>query len=285
VREARGRYILPLDADNRMVPGFAAAAMRTLDADSALGVVYGDRIDFGARSGRLRVPDFDLDTLLWSNFIDACAIYRREVWAQGDGYDAGAAVWEDWELWISAAERGWRFARLDQPGFEYRVRPNSMLVVAERDGRFRTACDHVYRKHRALYVERFEAILRAGRANLLEVAEDATALRAARDRLQIEIDLLAAAAASNSRDAPVTVQELMARQAAAAGREEAIRRRESLAAAALEEARGDAAALRAEREALCRELAAWQERAAFTESTRSFRLRNVLVRWKNRWRR
>jgi glycosyltransferase involved in cell wall biosynthesis len=285
VREARGRYILPLDADNRMVPDFAAVAIRALDADPQLGVIYGDRIDFGARSGRLRVPEFDLDTLLWSNFIDACALYRREVWAEGDGYDAGAAVWEDWELWISAAERGWRFARLDQPGFEYRVRPNSMLVVAERDGRFRTACDHVYRKHRALYVERFESILRAGRANLLAVAEDATALRAARDRLQVEIDLLAAAAASTSGEAPVTVQELMARHAAEAGREEAVRRLESTAAAALDEARRDAAALRVEREALGRELAAWQERAAFIEATRAARLRSLLVRWKNRWRR
>ena len=285
VREARGRYILPLDADNRMVPEFAAVAMRALDADPGLGVVYGDRIDFGARSGRLRVPDFDFDTLLWSNFIDACAIYRREVWAEGDGYDAGAAVWEDWELWISAAERGWRFARLDRPGFEYRVRPNSMLVVAERDGRFRTACDHVYRKHRALYVERFESVLSAGRANLLEVAEDATALRAARDRLQVEIDLLAAATASTSPEAPVTVQELMARHAATAGREEAARRREDEAAAALEAVQRDAAALRIEKAALDRELAAWQERAAFTEGTRAFRLRNVLVRWKNRRRR
>ncbi len=292
VREARGRHILPLDADNRMVPDFAAAAIRALDADPRLGVVYGDRIDFGARSGRLRVPDFDLDTLLWSNFIDACAIYRREVWTQGDGYDAGAAVWEDWELWISAAERGWGFLRLDRPGFEYRVRPNSMLVVAERDGRFRTACDHVYRKHRALYLERFESVLRAGRANLLEVAEDATALRAARDRLQVEVDLLAAAAASASPDAPVTVQELMERHAAAADRDAAVSALDDAnaaaavaadaAASALDEAQRDAAALRAEREALYRELAAWQERAAFTEGTRAFRLRGRLLRWKNR---
>ena len=289
VREARGRCILPLDADNRMVPEFAAAAIRALDADPRLGVVYGDRIDFGARSGRLRVPEFDLGTLLWSNFIDACAIYRREVWAEGDGYDAGAAVWEDWELWISAAERGWGFRRLDRPGFEYRVRPNSMLVVAERDGRFRTACDHVYRKHRALYLERFEAILRAGRANLLEVAEDATALRAARDRLQVEIDLLAASAASAPANAPVTVQELMERHAAEAGREaaaaaaaDAAAADAAVAAAALDEAQRDAAALRAEREALYRELVAWQERAAFTEATRAFRLRDLVLRWKNR---
>ena len=33
IREARGRYILPLDADNRLVPAGVAASLRLLDAE------------------------------------------------------------------------------------------------------------------------------------------------------------------------------------------------------------------------------------------------------------
>jgi glycosyltransferase involved in cell wall biosynthesis len=303
IREARGRYVLPLDADNRLVPGFLASAIRALDADPEVGVVYGDRIDFGARSGRLRVRDFDLDTLLWANFIDACAVYRREIWEAGGGYDAGALVWEDWEFWISAAERGWRFLRLDEPGFEYRVRPNSMLAVAEREGIRRSVREHVYRKHRELYVERLEGVLIAGQSHLLEISRDAIALRASRDRLQSEIDLLAASVASGAGKAQTTVEEIRSareletlRGEAAALREEASALRESAAARGEEEAarseeaalrsedlaalRRESAALQQEAAALRRELQAWRERVAFMEGTRAWRLRGVLVRLK-----
>ncbi len=301
IREARGRYILPLDADNRLVPGFLASAIRALDADPEVGVVYGDRIDFGARSGRLRVRDFDLDTLLWANFIDACAVYRREVWEAGGGYDAGALVWEDWEFWISAAERGWRFLRLDEPGFEYRVRPNSMLAVAEREGLRRSVREHVYRKHRELYVERLEGVLIAGQSHLLEISRDAIALRASRDRLQSEVDLLAASIAAGPGKAPPTVEEIRSARELETLREESSALRESAAARGEEEAarsaeaalrsedlgalRRESAALQQEGAALRRELQAWRERVAFMEGTRAWGLRGVLVRLKQRLRR
>jgi hypothetical protein len=278
-------------------------------------VVYGDRIDFGARSGRLRVRDFDLDTLLWANFIDACAVYRREIWEAGGGYDAGALVWEDWEFWISAAERGWRFLRLDQPGFEYRVRPNSMLAVAEREGLRRSVREHVYRKHRELYVERLEGVLIAGQSQLLEISRDAIALRVSRDRLQSEIDLLAASIASGGGKAQTTVEEIRSareletlrgeaaalRQVAASRDEDAAaqsreagKMREHLAAlrGEVETLHGYVASLREhltarseERDALRRELQAWRERVAAMEQTRAWGLRGALVRLKQRLRR
>jgi glycosyltransferase involved in cell wall biosynthesis len=286
IREARGRYILPLDADNRLVPGFLASAIRALDADPEVGVVYGDRIDFGARSGRLRVRDFDLDTLLWANFIDACAVYRREIWEGGGGYDAGALVWEDWEFWISAAERGWRFLRLDEPGFEYRVRPNSMLAVAEREGIRRSVREHVYRKHRELYVERLEGVLIAGQSHLLEISRDAIALRASRDRLQSEIDLLAASVAGGAGITPPTVEEIRSARELETLRGEAAALREEASARSKEAAlQQESAALQQEAAALRRELQAWGERVAFMEGTRAWRLRGVLVRLKQRLRR
>jgi glycosyltransferase involved in cell wall biosynthesis len=152
IRAARGRYVLPLDADNRLVPGFIASAIRVLNTESDVGVVYGDRLDFGARSGRAHVPSFNLNLLLRSNFIDACAVYRREIWESCRGYDAGAAVLEDWEFWIAVAKRGWRFFRLPAVTFEYRVRPNSMLARAGEEVH-RSARDYIGRKHHTLYGE------------------------------------------------------------------------------------------------------------------------------------
>ncbi|HEY2291880.1 MAG TPA: glycosyltransferase, partial [Thermoanaerobaculia bacterium] len=107
IREARGRYILPLDADNRLVPAGIAASLRILEEDPEVAVAYGDRIDFGLRSGRISHAEFDPGLLLWTNTIDACAVYRREVWESCGGYDPAMNSWEDWEFWIAALARGW----------------------------------------------------------------------------------------------------------------------------------------------------------------------------------
>ena len=81
IEAARGRYVLPLDADNRLRPGFPAAALRVLDASPEVGVVYGDCQEFGRRSGRREVGDASLARLLWGNYIDACAVFRKDLWS------------------------------------------------------------------------------------------------------------------------------------------------------------------------------------------------------------
>ncbi|HEY3570883.1 MAG TPA: glycosyltransferase [Thermoanaerobaculia bacterium] len=257
IREARGRYILPLDADNRLSPGFITSAIQVLDAQPDVGVVYGDRLEFGGRNSRRSIPELDLPTFLWANYIDACAAYRREIWEACGGYDAGALVWEDWDLWLSAAERGWRFHRLPQVAFEYRVRPNSMLRQAEREGLRQTVREHIYRKHRGLYEENLTGVLLIGHTYLHAVTVDALKLRDSRDRVQREAELIAADARAlrESRDR--------------------LQRDIDLLAASVEPERQ---ALRA----LQQELATLRAEMAFMESTRAWRLRGVAVRLKNR---
>lgn len=126
---ARGRYILPLDADNRVRPGFLTDAIQVLDSSPDVGVVYGSRHDFGMRNADFEVAEFDLKSLMRWNYIDACAVFRRQIWQDGGGYDPAASPLEDWELWIAAAEKGWEFHRLPGIAFDYRVRPDSLISV------------------------------------------------------------------------------------------------------------------------------------------------------------
>src|SRR5262249_24967873 len=125
---ATAPYVLPLDADNRLRPGFVPAAFALLEADPRVGAVYGDRHEFGLRQGTVLVPEGDLGNLLLINSIDACAVVRKAMWSDCGGYDPGAPAWEDWELWISAVERGWQLRHLPLVGFDYRVRPGSMIA-------------------------------------------------------------------------------------------------------------------------------------------------------------
>ncbi|MEM6795597.1 MAG: glycosyltransferase [Acidobacteriota bacterium] len=148
-RLASSPYVIPLDADNRLRPGpFLARAIAALESDSKIGAVYGDRQEFGLRSGRFIARDFDLEKILRGNYIDACAVVRREMWSDIGGYDPSLRAWEDWELWIRASCRGWELRRLDELAFDYRVRPGSMVTQTEDPEILADILDRVVKRHR-----------------------------------------------------------------------------------------------------------------------------------------
>lgn len=206
IAASAGDYLLPLDADNRLLPGFAAEAVALLEAEPAAGVVYGDRREFGARSGDVPVPELDLPRMLWSNYIDACAVVRRAVWSDNGGYDITFTDWEDWDFWLGAAERGWQFLHLPRPAFEYRIRPDSLHQRFLRRDDYPSALRRLYDKHRHLVSEHAAGILIAAHIERHQLFADAAALRASRDAIQVEIDRLAL----GTREQTAALQKIVA---------------------------------------------------------------------------
>lgn len=151
---ARAPFVIPLDADNRLVPGFVESAIAVLADDPRLAAVYGDRLEFGGRNGLVEVGPFDIHRLVGGNYIDACAVVRRQAWQECGGYDAAMPLqgWEDWELWLTLVEGGWALHWLRQPAFEYRVRPDSMLHALEASPELSRLRAHVLAKHHELFV-------------------------------------------------------------------------------------------------------------------------------------
>ena len=149
---AHGRYILPLDDDNR-IRDHLQEAIDILDSNPEVGVVYGDRNDFGLRNRIVSLPDFDLTELLKGNYIDACAVFRKQVWIECGGYDREMSPIEDWELWIHAAELGWEFRRIPKVTFDYRVRPSSLITLVNTPELLAQYWKTARTKHAALYCE------------------------------------------------------------------------------------------------------------------------------------
>jgi glycosyltransferase involved in cell wall biosynthesis len=127
---SNGEYILPLDADNRLRPGYIEHGIRILGSNPEVGVVYGDAEYIGIRTDRWHVGPFDPDRLMESNYIDACAVYRRSIWMENRGYDGTMPVQgaEDWDFWLGALEHGWEFFYVPEILFDYRVAEQSMLT-------------------------------------------------------------------------------------------------------------------------------------------------------------
>ena len=130
IHVSQGEYILPLDADNRIRENYLDHGIRILDNNPKIGVVYGDAEYFGTRTGRWTVGQFQKERLLAWNYIDACAIFRRSVWEQNQGYDGTMPVQglEDWDFWLGAVQHGWQFAYVPEILFDYRVAKESMIT-------------------------------------------------------------------------------------------------------------------------------------------------------------
>lgn len=125
-----GEYVLPLDADNRIRREYIEHGTGILDVKPKVGVVYGDAEYIGEQQGRWHVGPFDRDRLLYWNYIDACAMYRRKIWEENGGYDGTMPTQglEDWDFWLGALERGWEFQYVPKVLFDYRKMSGSMIT-------------------------------------------------------------------------------------------------------------------------------------------------------------
>ncbi len=104
---ATGRYILPVDADNVLLPGAIRALVSQLqDAGERIGFIYPSFQYFGTRDYRFDAPAYNLFDLLEGNFIDTCSLLDREVFDAGLRYGADIELGhEDWDLALALAAR------------------------------------------------------------------------------------------------------------------------------------------------------------------------------------
>lgn len=125
IRKAKGKYILPLDADNRISPHYVGEAVKVLEANHGVKLVSSEASFIGEKSGNWKFTPFSINLLCRRNLIDNCSMYRKEDWQNAGGYCPEILGREDWDFWLSLFETGGAFVRLSLTGLYYRVRSNS----------------------------------------------------------------------------------------------------------------------------------------------------------------
>ena len=169
IAQARGRYVLPLDSDNRIRPDYLHLGVAILDRAPRVGVVYGDIELFGEATGRCATPEFTLLRLLLGNIVDACAVFRWTIWEECGGYDTempDRLGYEDWELWLQVAKRGWEFVRIPEVVLDYRVRSDSMARTCQVPENHSRLVYYLVAKHRDLYAAYLPEVLAAKEVEL-----------------------------------------------------------------------------------------------------------------------
>lgn len=125
IEQARGTYILPVDADDTISTRYIALAVEAIQADAEVKVVTCRCHFFGNREGEWHLPEFRLNDLATENRIHASSLYRRSDWERIGGYNEKIIAREDWAFWIAMLKDGGKVVKLPEVGLYYRVREAS----------------------------------------------------------------------------------------------------------------------------------------------------------------
>jgi glycosyltransferase involved in cell wall biosynthesis len=136
IRAARGKYILPLDADDMLGDDALGRLVRALDQDPALDIVTGS-MEVLEENGRRWVSQWpSASTISYSaqiskqNQIPYASMYRRGVWERLGGYRRRMKSAEDAEFWTRAMSYGYVAKKVTEaPTLIYRNRAASMSHV------------------------------------------------------------------------------------------------------------------------------------------------------------
>jgi glycosyltransferase involved in cell wall biosynthesis len=135
---AKAPYVFPLDSDDLAVDGALAAMAETLDRAPESAVCFGDYLEFGGEELIRAVPrSLDPYRIAYSNEYPVSSLFRREVLEEIGGWRHLGAGYEDWDLWMALAERGYRGVHLGEGRLTYRRRLHRerMLSAARREHR------------------------------------------------------------------------------------------------------------------------------------------------------
>lgn len=163
IQRARGEYLCPLDADDRLHPEYLEKTVAALQHDRSLGFVSTRLQTFGTET---RVwPDdtrCDLVTLLCGDPVHCAALVRRSAVLAVGGYDDNMPHQgnRDWDLSISLVEAGHHGIILDDVLFFYRRRPGSMSEESTRGAVHIDLIEYLVRKHAASYREHWHDVVR-----------------------------------------------------------------------------------------------------------------------------
>ena len=135
ISQSRGRYVVPLDADDTIAPDFVARCVETLERDPELAyattwVEYMDpdgHTASDADGGYVPLGNWS-ELIERNNIGGTCtAVIRRRLFEEGYAYSTDLTSYEDWLLYLELHRAGHFGAVIPERLIRYRVRDKSMM--------------------------------------------------------------------------------------------------------------------------------------------------------------
>jgi glycosyltransferase involved in cell wall biosynthesis len=131
VSVTKARFVVPLDADDELLPGALTALAGALaGSDPCCVFAYGGYYVFGSYQSVYRAPlEFDPWRLRYVNPYPVTCMLRRSALLDLGGWSL-LRGYEDWDLWLKVATRGWYGVHIGHAVYRRRIHRARMLSNA-----------------------------------------------------------------------------------------------------------------------------------------------------------
>ena len=102
IQKAEGTYILPVDSDDRIHEEYMEKAVKMIESNPRIGVVYCKAELFGEKSGSWNLPDYSFKHMLLDNIVFVTALFYKSDWEKVGGFNTSMAQGrEHYAFWLS----------------------------------------------------------------------------------------------------------------------------------------------------------------------------------------
>ena len=175
---ASGDYILPLDADDLINKDYIRKAVDILDKNPDVGVVYSFVKRF-QDDDTLFEFNFNEKELLYQNCLAAGAVFRKSDFIKVGAYNKffSKIGGEDWDLWLSFYENGYKFYKIPEIMYYYRFDKNKNNLTSVYQTNINIIRKKLLERHFSLYLnseEFIDRIFNPEKENLLKFKNKAS---------------------------------------------------------------------------------------------------------------
>lgn len=151
---ARGEFILPLDADDKISSYYLQRAMEKMKENPQIKLIYCKAERFGLMKGEWFLEEYSYRRLLIKNMIFCSSIFRKSDFDKISGYDElMVGGYEDWEFLLRFLNPDDIVHRLNETHFFYRIKKASAIHNDHRNERDKKL--YIYQKHISKYLDYF----------------------------------------------------------------------------------------------------------------------------------
>jgi glycosyltransferase involved in cell wall biosynthesis len=158
IQASQGKYILPLDADDKIGSTYLERAVQLLENNDNLGIVYCEAEFFGNQREKWELPEYKFPNILLGNVIFCSGFFRKSDWQKIGGYNSNMIdAWEDYDFWLSIIDLGREVYRIPEILFYYRRKLLSRNETLNRN-KFISSYAKIFNNHKRLYTQNISAI-------------------------------------------------------------------------------------------------------------------------------
>jgi glycosyltransferase involved in cell wall biosynthesis len=105
IAQAKGEYIVCLDADDMIAPHFLRECLTVLDENTHICIAVPSMQMFGDSHVFVPAQEYSFERLKHQNIVLTASMFRKKAWEASGGYATNVKGYEDWDFWIGCGER------------------------------------------------------------------------------------------------------------------------------------------------------------------------------------